>query len=151
LCVAVGFGYLIPLGADYVQRATFDVLPLLVATPYGLLVANLLYINQFPDCKADEQAGKHHWVVRLGVKRARWGYLIVALAAYATLAGLVVAGVLPLWCLFGLLSIPLSLRAARDLLRHADEPQQLVPAIQATIGAMLGHGLLVSVGLWIAA
>ena len=50
-----------------------------------------------------------------------------------------------------MLALPLSLRAAVDLLRFADTPQHLVPAIQSTIGALLGHGLLLSVGLWIAA
>ena len=33
--------------------------------PYALLVANLLYINQFPDRKADAAAGKNNLVVRL--------------------------------------------------------------------------------------
>ncbi len=151
LCVAAGFGWLIPLGADYVQRGSFDALPLLVATPYALLAAALLYINQFPDRKADEQAGKHHWVVRLGAERARWGYLSMVVVAYGGLAAMVADGLLPGWSLLGLLALPLSLRSAIDLLRFAETPQHLVPAIQSTIGALLGHGLLLSVGLWIAA
>lgn len=151
LCVAVGFGSVIPLGADFVQRLSFDPLPLYASAPFALLVANLLYINQFPDRVADEAAGKHHWVVRLGARRARWGYLLMVFAAYTALIGMVVSGVLPTWCLLGLVALPLSLRAAVELMRYAETPARLVPAIQATIGAMLGHGLLLSVGLWLAA
>jgi 1,4-dihydroxy-2-naphthoate octaprenyltransferase len=151
LCVAVGFGSIIPLGADFVQRGAFDLLPLYAGAPFALLVANLLYINQFPDRIADAAAGKHHWVVRLGPHRARWGYLLMVLAAYGGLAGMALGGLLPLWCLLGLLALPLSLRASFELLRYAETPQRLAPAIQNTIGAMLGQGLLVSVGLWIAA
>ena len=49
LSVAAGFGVLIPLGADYVQRGMLSQLPLWAGIPYALLVANLLVINQFPD------------------------------------------------------------------------------------------------------
>lgn len=45
LSVAVGFGLLIPLGADYVQRGVMSQLPLWAGMPYALLVANLLVIN----------------------------------------------------------------------------------------------------------
>ncbi len=151
LCVAVGFGSVIPLGADFVQRLSFDLLPLYASAPFALLVASLLYINQFPDRKADAAAGKHHWVVRLGARRARWGYLLMVFAAYAGLVGMVMGGVLPAWCLLGLLGLPLSLRAALELVRYAETPERLASAIQSTIGAMLGHGLLLSVGLWLAA
>ena len=150
LCVAAGFGSLIPLGADFVQRGAFDWLPLLAAAPYGLLGAALLYINQFPDRRDDESAGKHNWVVRLGGRRERGIYLAAMVVAYGGLIGMVAAHILPAWCLLALLAAPLSLRSALQLVRYAETPQRLAPAIQGTIGALLGHGLLLSVGLWIA-
>lgn len=70
-CVALGFG-LIVVGADYVQRGSIAALPVLAAVSYALLVTNILYINQFPDRRADEAAGKRHWVVVFGASRARW-------------------------------------------------------------------------------
>src|SRR3970040_263437 len=60
-CVAMGFG-LIAVGADYVQRAEFSLFPVVAVLPYALLVTNLLYINQFPELKADAATGKRHWV-----------------------------------------------------------------------------------------
>jgi 1,4-dihydroxy-2-naphthoate octaprenyltransferase len=147
-CVALGFGILIPVGADYVQRGLFDVFPVLAGLPYGLLVANLLYINQFPDRVADELSGKHHWVVRLGPARARWVYLVVALAAYATLVFEVLTGWLPWAALVALLPIALSLPAAYQLLLHAAQPRRLTPAIRLTLLAAMAQGLLLTLALW---
>ena len=81
LCVWAGFA-LIAIGADFVQRGAFSTVPLVAASGYALLVTNILYINQFPDRKADEAAGKHHWVVRLGAERAVYGYAAIGIAAY---------------------------------------------------------------------
>ncbi len=150
LSVALGFGGLITLGADMVQRGDFAAYPLLIAVPYGLLIAALLYINQFPDHTADAAAGKHHWVVRLGPRKARWGYLALVAVAYGYLLALLLSGALPGWAAISLLPLPLSLMAARDLLRHAEQPPLLVPAIQNTIAAGALHGLLLAMGLWIA-
>jgi len=146
LCIAVGF-LLIVVGADFVQRASFAALPWLAGMPYALLATNLLYINQFPDRAADAASGKRHWVARLKVRRARWGYALLALLAYAVLVMLVVPGILPAVALVGLLAAPLSFVAARQLLRYADEPRQLVGAIKLTIAAMLIHGVALLLAL----
>jgi 1,4-dihydroxy-2-naphthoate octaprenyltransferase len=148
LSVALGFGVVIPWGADYVQRGAFDWLPILAGIPYALLVANLLYINQFPDRRADEAAGKHHWVVRLGVSRARWGYLGAVIVAYAVLASEIVTGVLPNAAWIALPPAALSFIAAGHLLRYAETPQALEPAIRFTILGALSHGLLLSIALF---
>jgi len=117
------------------------------ALPYALQVTNILYINQFPDRQADAAAGKRHWVVRLAPRQARWGYVLIALAAPLWLIGAVVAGALPWPALAALASLVPAAGAARDLLRHAAEPRRLAPAIRATIGAALLHGLLLAAGL----
>lgn len=144
--VAVGFG-LIVVGTDYVQRGGLGMLPLAAAVSYGLLVSNILYINQFPDRRADEAAGKRHWVVRLGTRRARWGYLVICAAAYGFLVAAVLAGSLPRGALIALVSAVLSGSAAASLVRHADAPRELVPAIKLTIGAASLHGLLLAAAL----
>jgi 1,4-dihydroxy-2-naphthoate octaprenyltransferase len=145
-CVWAGFA-LIAVGADFVQRGSFSPLPLIAVTGYALLVTNILFINQFPDRKADEAAGKHHWVVRLGPARARWVFLVIAFAAYGWLVGAVVSGFLPWPVLVALLPAIMSLRAGRDLVQHAQNPAQLAPAIQLTIGAASLHGILLAAAL----
>jgi 1,4-dihydroxy-2-naphthoate octaprenyltransferase len=148
LCVTAGF-LLIVVGSDFVQRKDFSVAPLVAGLPYALLVANLLYINQFPDRKADTAAGKLHWVARLEVRQARWGYALIAALAYVWLLSSVMLGWLPALALLAALALPLSVKAARLLLRHAAQPQQLGGAIKLTAAAMLLHGALLSLGLLI--
>lgn len=148
LCIALGF-LLIVVGADFVQRASFAALPWLAGLPYALLATNLLYINQFPDREADAAAGKWHWVARLEVRHARWGYVLLLLLAYGGLTAMVAAGRLPLAALAGLLALPLSLEAARQLFRYAEQPRQLAGAIRLTIAAMLLHGMALSLALFL--
>jgi len=147
ISVALGFGILIPLGADYVQRGSLSLVPILVGIPYALLVTGLLYINQFPDLRADRAAGKHHWVVRLGAHRARWAYVALAVIAYGVLTAEVGFGVLPRAALIALAPAAFSAAAARQLLAHAERPALLVYAIRMTILAMIGHGLLLAAAL----
>jgi 1,4-dihydroxy-2-naphthoate polyprenyltransferase len=146
LCVALGFG-LIVVGSDYVQRGGFSWFPVIAAVCYALLVTNILYINQFPDRRADEAAGKHHWVVRLGPGRARWGYVAIASAGYGWIVFAVMAGMLPAWTLIALLPAAMSFKAAGILLVHPDQPRELTPAIQMTIGAASAHGFLMAAAL----
>jgi len=142
-CVWAGFA-LIAIGADFVQRGHFSTTPLVPVTSYALLVTDVLFINQFPDRKADEAAGKHHWVVRLGPLRARWVYGLIAIAAYAWLAGAVLIGTLPSLALVALAPVVLSAQAARDVVHLSVTPRDLAPAIQKTIGAATLHGLLLA-------
>ena len=142
ISVLTGFG-LLPLGAALVQTGELSLTLLLVSLPVALLTANLLYINQFPDRKADIQAHKLHWVARLPPQTARLGYVLIALLAWLLLLSLVVAGVLPLLALVAALPAVLSFRAARMLLHNATRPGNLGPAIQLSILAVLTHaGLL---------
>jgi 1,4-dihydroxy-2-naphthoate octaprenyltransferase len=146
LCVAIGFA-LLAIGADFVQRHAFAPLPFAAVACYGLLVTNILYINQFPDRRADEATGKHHWVVRLGARKARWGYVAIALIGYGWVALSVLAGILPAMTLVSLLAAVPTAKAATQLVHHAGEPKKLAPAIQATIGAASLHGILMAASL----
>jgi 1,4-dihydroxy-2-naphthoate octaprenyltransferase len=149
LCVALGFG-LIVVGTDFVQRGALAPLPAAAAVSYGLLVTSILYINEFPDRRADEAAGKRHWVVMLGARRARWGYAVIGTAAYGFLVWAATAGPLPRISLVALGSAALTAIAARDLLRYSEEPRLLVRAIRLTIGAAALHALLLAFALILA-
>jgi 1,4-dihydroxy-2-naphthoate octaprenyltransferase len=143
----VGGWLLVVLGTDFVQRGAFAALPLVAGLPFALLVGAILYLNQFPDRLADAAAGKRTLIVRLGTQTARWGYPLLTGAAYLWLALALVAGALPALCALGLLPAALSFIACRRLLRHADQPARLTPAIQATIAAANANGLLMALAL----
>ena len=48
------------------------------------MTTNILYINQFPDTNSDAKTGKNHLIVTFGKKNARWGYLLILIAAFAS-------------------------------------------------------------------
>ena len=145
-CVTAGI-LLITVGADMVLRKGFASAPFIAGLSYALLTANLLYINQFPDRTADRAAGKLHWVARLEVTQARWGYVLIVLLAYGWLLLCVSQFWLPKLALLALLALPLSVQATRELFRYAAQQQRLADAIKLTIVAMLAHGALLSLSL----
>jgi 1,4-dihydroxy-2-naphthoate octaprenyltransferase len=141
---------LVVVGSDFVQRGTLAGVPVWAGLGFGLMVANLLYINQFPDATADGLAGKRTVVVRLGRQRAVKGYgLIALLAAVAVVTG-VAAGPLPLWSLVSLAGLVPALKAYGVLAQNAEQPAALRPAIQATIGAAHLFGLLLAAAMFFA-
>lgn len=62
-------------------RVTLDVVT--TAVCLGLIIANVLFINEVPDERADRLAGKKTLVVRLGRDRATLMFAIVFVAAFA--------------------------------------------------------------------
>jgi 1,4-dihydroxy-2-naphthoate octaprenyltransferase len=148
LCVLAGFLGVV-VGADFVQRQAFSFEPFMIGMPYALLVTNLLYINQFPDRKADAAAGKRHLVVMLPLKKAVLIYPLLAMLAGVWLVYFVYLGKLPLFALLSVLPLLFSFRATWILRQFAATPAKLLPAIKLTLAAMLSHALLLTlVMIW---
>jgi len=141
---------LVVTGSDFVQRHGFSFAPVAAGLGFALLVANVLYINQFPDIRADAQAGKRTLVVRLGAQHARYGYALIALLCYGWVIAMVATAHLPPLALVSLLGAVPSLVALHDLWRHAGVPPRLTFAIKLTILAAVVHGLLLAGALTLA-
>jgi len=146
-----GAWWLVVVGADFVQRHQFALLPMALGVPVALLVAAILLINGVPDAPADAQVGKRTLVVRLGTRGAAALYAALAVAAHAALVLAVGSGVAPPAALVGLLSLPLSLGAAALLWRWRARPARLRPAIGLSIAAANLQALSVAAALtWVA-
>lgn len=147
LCVVAGFA-LVAIGADCVQRGSIAATPVWGATSYSLLVANLLYVNQFPDRSADRAAGKLHWVARLPVHTARWGYVVLLASSGIVLVAGASSGPLPDRVVWTAPAYVLGAFAALRVLKHAASPARLAPAIVLTIATALLQGMLLALALW---
>lgn len=147
LAVALAWGLMV-VGADYVQRGQFFIIPGVAAVSYALLIANILIANGFPDARSDAQVGKRTLAVRLGPRAGAWAYVALALLAHLWIAAMVSAGVLPVPTLWALASAPLALAAAALLLRHGSQPARLRPALVLGIAAAVVHGLALALGFW---
>lgn len=150
LAVGLGFGPVTVLGAYYVQAQQLSLGALWASIPVGLLIAAVLYINEFPDYQADKSVGKKTLVVALGRERAVWGYIALLVSAYLVIVSGVVLRVMPLTALLALLSVPLAYRSIQGALRfHSDTPQ-LIPTNATTIQIHLLTGLLLCAGYIVA-
>jgi 1,4-dihydroxy-2-naphthoate octaprenyltransferase len=138
---------LVVVGSDFVERGAFSFLPVAAGLGFALLVANILYINQFPDLSADALAGKRTLVVRVGSMNARWGYAAIGALAYLWPLAMVLAGRLPAATLVSLAAAAATFAAARILWGAADRPKALAPALPLTIVAANANGLLMAAAL----
>jgi 1,4-dihydroxy-2-naphthoate octaprenyltransferase len=147
IAVAVGFGPLMLLGAYVVQtRGALAWEPVVASIPVALLVALILYVNEIPDRRGDAHAGKRTLPVRLSRDAVVRGYDAAVIAAYAVLAGGVVAGILPVPALLVLLTVPLARRVHDGLRPNYENPYGLMAVMAVNIQLHLAAGVLLLAG-----
>jgi 1,4-dihydroxy-2-naphthoate octaprenyltransferase len=132
--IAVGFvfGPLI-LSGIYKVMTHGLVFPVIVASlPIGLLIANVLIINQFPDYEADTRGNKKNLVVRLGKKKAINVYAMLYILAFSSFLAIAIIFKNPLW-LLGFAGVPLAIKSVRVARVHYDNIKELMQANAATI------------------
>jgi 1,4-dihydroxy-2-naphthoate octaprenyltransferase len=127
LAVAITYGPIIAAGTYLVQRGGLDAGVLLASIPLGILIGAFLWINEFPDARADAAAGKRTLVVRLGRRRAARAFTMLIVIAYGAVALLPLLGAPPaVW--LGMVGLPHAVLAADRLARFHDVPASLIPA-----------------------
>ncbi len=146
----LGFGPLMVVGTHIAAAGHYDPAAGVASLVSFFLVDALLLLNQFPDVEADREAGRRHLPIAWGRPRAARVLVALYALAYASLAWGVATGVLPRACLLGFATLPLAALAARDALRHADEPQALLPAMGRNVIVNLATPVLVALGLVVA-
>ncbi|MEX1071264.1 MAG: UbiA family prenyltransferase [Anaerolineales bacterium] len=147
LAVGLAFGPLAVAGTVYALTGRVTLVDFLAGVPIGLLTIAILWINQFPDEEADKASGKLNLVVTLGKARARWGYVLLMVAAFGLAAyWTLVSGIFPLGALLILGGAPLAIQASAVILREYGQ-RSLVRANVATIKLHAIAGLLMAVGI----
>ena len=151
LGIALAFGPLVTAGVVYVLTQTLTPMAFLIGLPVGLLTANILLINEFPDAESDASTGKNHLVVTFGKAYASFIYLGILILAFA--ANLMILGRLP-----GI-NVALAVVAASSLtaglaifryIRRNLESRALVAANKNSIALSALTGLFTAVALWLA-
>ena len=149
LLIGLNFGPLMVAGSALVQTGTLLPEAFLIGIPIGLLIAAVVYVNEFPDHDSDKQSGKNTLIVVFGPEKARAGYVSLVVGAFLSIIALVLSEKLPQETLISLLAAYFGFRAIQTLYKHYNS-RLLEPANWGTIIMHTVTGLLLFIGLWIA-
>lgn len=157
--ISMCFGPLTVAGAYFVQTGAVTPESLVASIPVALLVAAIVYVNEFPDRGADGAAGKKTLVVRLPLRTAIRCYYALVLMPFVFLGAAIALGILPRSTALAYLALPLAPYAIKHLCAAyaaCQDPSTLDPssfatphqvaASVATISLHLAVGLLLSLG-----
>ncbi len=141
----LGLGTLPVLGTYFVQSTSYAVPVIIAAIPSGILVHNLLFLNEFPDVEADKTAKRKTTPIVSGLKKAGMVYIALTVVMYLWIIGAVIARVMPVFTLMGLLTLPFAVKAIRAALKP-DDMNKLVPGMANNVMVVLVTQLLIGVG-----
>lgn len=130
--VGLTFGPLITTGTYLVQTQTISPEVVIASLPLGFIIANVLWINQYPDYEADLKGGKMNGVVRLGKKKGLIIYALLFGLAYLSLFILTAFSRNYFW-LLTLVSTPLAFKAFKIASLHYNNIPALTGANARTI------------------
>ncbi len=141
----LGLGTLPVMGAYFVQTASYTLPAVIAAIPSGILVHNLLLLNEFPDVEADRRANRQTLPIIMGKEKAGVVYSVLAITVYLWIISGVVARLMPVWAMLALLTLPFAVKAIKGALK----PQgmdSLMPAMANNVLVVLLTQLLLGIG-----
>ena len=145
--VFVFFGLVAVTGSAYLQTGRWTALALAAAVPVGLLVTNILVVNNLRDLPTDRAVGKGTLAVRIGDRPTRLQYAALAAVAYAIPALLVLTGAASAWLLLPLLALPIAVALVRQVVgglagRELNAVLRRTGQLEMAFGVLLAAGLL---------
>ena len=141
----IGLGALPVLGAYFIQTGDYTVPAIIASVPSGILVHNLLLINEFPDVEADVTVKRRTLPIAIGKGKASIVYSVLTGMVYLWTLGGVLAGQMPPFTLIALLTLPFAVKAIRGAINYND-PSKLIPGLANNILVVLVTQLLLGIG-----
>ncbi len=141
----LGLGILPVLGLYFVQTGEYTLPTLIAAIPSGILVHNLLLLNEFPDAEADSKAGRKTLPITIGKPKAAIVYSALTILVYLWIIGAVAAEAMPAFSLIALLTLPLAINAIKGP-QTPDDMGKLIPAMANNVIVVLLTQVLLGIG-----
>ena len=142
---------LIVIGFASLQFKSFDVAAIPIALAYGFMVANILFLNQIPDIKADKSSGKMTLAAQSAPKNLWVWYLAFPASAYILQIVSFYFGLTTSYTFATILIAPIFIQCAIKLKnREIDKPLMSTIIPLNILGAHL-YALLLCAGLLIKA
>ncbi|MBN1303108.1 MAG: 1,4-dihydroxy-2-naphthoate polyprenyltransferase [Anaerolineales bacterium] len=145
LFVFLFFGAAAVAGTYYVQALGVSPAAWWMSLPVGLLITNILIVNNLRDIENDRAVNKRTMAVLLGVRLTRIEYLVFLVVSYSILPLLAVAGILPWWALLAWVSLPFGQRVTRMVFTASGRPLNAALAMSGQLA--LAYSLLFAAGM----
>lgn len=145
LFVFIFFGIVATVGTYFVQALSFSSLALWASVPVGLLITNILVVNNYRDADEDKLAEKKTLAVRFGKSFARGQYLVSVIISYAILFVIYFEYQTTAWIFLPLLSLPLAVKLVRMIYTLTGSPLNETLALTGIFSTL--YGLLFAIGL----
>lgn len=139
------FGLVATVGTYYVQALHFSVVALLASVPVGLLITNILVVNNYRDAEEDKKKNKKTLTVIFGKSFARFQYSVSFLISYIIPIYIFVTSDTSFYILLPLLSLPLAIKVIKDL--KSLEGEQLNKTLEYTAKLAILFSFLFSIGI----
>lgn len=143
--VLLSFGFAAVCGTYYAQSGMVTWPAIAVALPPGLLIVNILVVNNTRDIETDRAANKRTLAVALGRRAMQVEYLVCLGAAYLIPLGMIALGWAGWPVALTLLSLPRAWSVYRQFCQA--EGRALNPILAATAQVALFHAVLFAIGL----
>ena len=147
----LGLGILPILGFYFIQTGRYDGVVLIASIPSGILVHNLLLLNEFPDVAADKKGGRKTTPVLFGLDAAAKFYMMATVAVPVWIVGCVMATfvvgrtVMPVYCLIALATLPWAVKAVQGAFAYHDR-ERLIKGLSDNVKFILFTQVLIGAG-----
>ncbi len=137
------WGPLMVEGAYYVQRQQFSQEAFWISIPFGALVALVLLINNVRDIAHDKRNSIKTLPILIGKENGIRFYATLIMMAYLAILVMSLVGLLHLWSLIVLASLPLAFRLLRQMEREVpDDADARTAQLDTAFGVLLVLSLI---------
>ena len=146
--VFIYFGVAAVVGTYYAQALFASPTVWWMSVPIGLLIVNILVVNNLRDIDADQAANKITLAIRMGESATRKEYIVLLGISYLILPLLIGLGIIPAWTILVWLSAPRAWKVAQSVQTQSGRP--LNQALAGSGQIALIYSLLFFVGMFLA-
>ena len=140
---------MIVLGTYFIQVNDILITPILAGIVVGVLSSLVLFITSFPDYDADKSKGRKTLVIAVGKQKATSIFWIFVIISYGIILGGVISEIFPIFSSITLATIPMAIKAGRNLKTSFDNDELMVPVMSKTLGFSRITGALFVIGFLI--
>ncbi|MFP4661311.1 MAG: prenyltransferase [Halanaerobiales bacterium] len=135
-------GPLMVYGSYLVFTEQFSWSPIILGMPVGLMIPMMMLSNEIRDYERDKEWGIRTMTVRLGYKTGKYLYLGLLIASYVLILLYVLLGWMPLAALLTFVTIPLAVKAFKNVSKSRKEGVPITNKLHLSFGLITILALL---------